>query len=542
MKKAKFLYGTLFTVLLSISALTGCNKKNGEDTYDKNGRLILNVKNISFENWKGEDSYTEVINEKFGVKIKPSGYSYKDWDQNVLTAVSGNNLTDVIHFNLKAYNFGSTYEKWASKFKMLKPLPDNMSKWPNLKTMLDHVSNIDALKIDGKLYGIPIANDIDNPQKDFSNMTFVYRRDWAKKIDEMNKNTAGYTPVYKENDVYTWEEFDRLTKAFAANIKTLSESNKASVLVDESWGFPSITNFFKDVPHCYTKDESGKVINAFTCDKYIEGLETAKDFVNRGIYPQDQYTYTENAANEQYLGGLAAIMYDNLSISNYIKLRRLFKKYQKTVDLDDGTAFLKIKGPDGKFAIEGIENWFAMTMFNGNISDNKLEKILDILDYLLSKEGTRLAIYGIEGYDYMMNGDEVILSEQGWEKGSDGNYVTKDNGAKYLRYMATLGNDTKPFDPYTEKDSYEIVANWQNEMQAAKEAGQLRVVQEPADIDWMSTPTKNDKTQALLTNANTNVLNYSFNIIKSIDAYKAKFDEQINWGRVLNEINEKLGK
>ena len=547
MKNKKILWGACLTALMSVSALTGCNKNNGADKYDKDGRLILNLKNVYFDQWQGEDMYTSIINEKFGVNIKASNYAYEDWDTMVNTAINGNNLTDTIQFNLKAYNFGSTYESWVD-FDMLKALPDNMSKWPNLKKMLDGISNIDALKINGKLYGIPIANDITNPQKDFSNFTYVYRRDWAKKIDEMYPDRD---PVYREGDVYTWEEFIRLCDALYTNIKTLSGMSQASVLVDEEWGFPSVTNFYKDAPHCYAKDNDGEAIANFAGEKYLQGLETAKAFVSGSkdifksedtkIYSQDQFNFAANKANQLYLGGQAAILYDNYSLANYIKLRKLFKASQKYANLDDGTAFLKIKGPDGKFALEGTENWFSMTMFNADISDKKQEKILDILDYLLSEEGTRLAIYGKEGYDYSIVDGKVVLSEMGWEKDSmTGQYANKTNGAKYLRYMATLGNDTKSYDPFTELDAYNLLNAWQEEMKTAKAAGNLRVVKEPADVSWMSTPEKNDKTEGLLNDANTAVLKYCFNKI-SLDTYKKEFESN-NWKKVLKEINDKLGK
>ena len=183
-----------------------------------------------------------------------------------------------------------------------------------------------------------------------------------------------------------------------------------------------------------------------------------------------------------------------------------------------------------------------MTMFNYDISDTKLAKILDILDFLLTEEGTRLAIYGKEGYDYNIVDGQVELTEAGWEKDEAGNYGPKTNGAKYLRYMATLGNDTKSFDPYTDMDAYNIINNWIVEMQQAKANNQLRVVQEPSDISWMSTPTKNDRTSSMLEDANTYALQYCFSKIADEAAYKAKFDEQVYWARALNEINEKLGK
>ncbi len=536
MKNTK-LYGLVFASILAVGGLAGCGSTSGEDVYDKDGRLVLDIMNVYFEAYDGSDIYTEYLNEKFNVKIEPSQYEYDNWDEAVNIQMNGNDLPDALQYNLKAYNFGSTYEEWAEDM-MIKALPDDMSRWPNLQSMLSKVSNLDALKIDGKLYGIPVLNDLANPDKDFSNFTYVYRRDWAKAIDAANEGKAGYVPVYKEGDVYTWEEFNRLLAAFKAN----PVDSKSSVLVDESWGFPSITNFYKDAPHCFTKDESGKAINNFTSDNYIEGLETSKSFVSNIYYSQDQFNFPLNKANQLYYSGQAAVLYDNFSLANYIKLRESFKKNQKYSDLDDGTALLKVMGPDGKFAIEGTENWFSMTMFNYDISETKLNKILDILDYLLSEEGTRLAIYGKEGYDYNIVDGEIVLSELGWEKGSDGKYGEKPNGAKFLRYMATLGNDTKPYDPYTDMDAFNVINDWMNEMKEAKANGKFRVVKEPADISWISAPYKNDKTESILADANVFAMKYCFGKYASIDAYKAEFDKDVSWGRILKEINDRLGK
>ena len=62
MKNTK-LFGACFAAVLAISGLTGCNRsKSGADTYDKDGRLILNLKNVYFDTWDGSDTYTEIIN------------------------------------------------------------------------------------------------------------------------------------------------------------------------------------------------------------------------------------------------------------------------------------------------------------------------------------------------------------------------------------------------------------------------------------------------------------------------------------------------
>ena len=541
MKKAKLWCGAFLTALLSATALTGCGGggSNGKDTYDKKGRLILNLKNVYFDQWTGEDNYTEILNEKFGVKIKASNYSYSSWDTQVGTAINGDNLTDTIQYNLKSYNFGSSYEKWVG-YGMLKPLPDDMSKWPEIQKLLNNISNVDYLKIDGKLYGIPIANDIANPTKDFSNMTYVYRRDWAKAIGK-----------YKEGDVYTWAEFQDLLQGFKDHIKDkeLAGTSQADVLVDEAWGFPSVANFYKTAPHCYAKDSDGKAINAFTSPEYMQGLEAAKTLVGTKIYSPDQGNWKEEDgdATTNYLGGKAAVLYDNFSFANYLKLRTNFKSQRKPASLEalnDGTAFLKIKGPDGKFAIENTENWFSMTLFNHKISDEKMNKILDIINYLLTEEGTRLAIYGQEGYDYTLDPatGKVVLNDMTWERDiNTGEYAPKTNGAKYLRYMATLGNDTKAYDPYTDENAYNILNEWITEMKAAKEAGNLRVVVEPADICWMSTPTKNSRTKANLDAAKNKASKYCYGELSEAK-YISDVEGLNGYKAAINEINEKLGK
>ena len=528
--------------------LEDIKKPSEQDTYDNQGRLLLNLKDVYFDTWQGEDPYSEIINNKFQVKINVTNYDYGSWNEQVIMSINGNNLPDAFNFNLTAHKLPNTYLKWA-KENIIKPLPDNLDKWPNLKQLINNSSNINYLKVDGKLYGIPVANDISNPGKDFSNFTYVYRRDWAKKIDQMNASTPDYKPVYREGDVYTWEEFNKLLNAFAANIKTLSEIDKACTLVDEDWVFPSFANFYASGTNCFIKNNQGRAICNYTSDNYIAGLDVAQKLVRDGVYSRDQFAFSDGKANELYLAGQAAILYDNFSLANYVKLRKTFTRVNKFADLDDGTALLKVKGPDGNFAIKGTENWYSMTMFNSQVSDNKMNKILDILDYLLSEEGTRLAIYGQEGhdyeivtgddYDYQFGNQKIKLNSNSWERGSDGQYASKLNGAKYLRYMVTLGGDTKAFDPYTDLYTYNILNSWVDDMAQAKRNSLLRVLSEPADIAYMSTPTKNEKIDSLEADAATALLKYCFDKY-DINEYKAFFNENESWQKMIQEINEKL--
>ncbi len=526
----KFICAVLATVMsvATLFSLSACSSGGNEDKYSEDGKLILNVRNLYFNEWNGDDFYTAEIEEKFGVKFETTSYSWADWTQQVQQAINGGRVSDVFHFNLDNYNFARSYKFWAED-GAIKPLPDDLSRWGNIKKMIEKATNIDALRLDGKLYCIPIAKNIKSEEAPFSPFTYVYRRDWAKDLN-----------VYKEGDVYTFEEFNTLLNAFANKYK----DSEFSAIADVEWGFPSVLNFYKKEPHCFAM-VNGKAVASYTTDNYIEGLGYAKDLVTRGVYYDDQFSANDGDVSKRYYGGRVGVFYENLSLSNYSTLRKkVWERSDVTTkeQLDDFTAIMKVTGPDGKYALEGTDNWFSATFFAGGISDAKMEKLLDIMDWLLSEEGTMMAVYGKEGYDYEIVDGEVVLSEAGWEKDLDGKYIEKYNGAKYLRYMCTLGYDLFPIDPLVDGDSYEILTDWSAFMNEKYSEGNLRILVEDPSIKWLTTFYKAENSGKMLDDANATVMNYVYGqTVKTLDDYKNKFKTD-TWNKVLKEINDELNK
>ncbi len=537
MKKQIVTYSAL--LFASVLTVTGCKfgkqKNKNADTYE-DGRLVLNLKNVYFEGWDGNDSYTKTLEDKFGVKIKPSNYVYDTWDGDVNMEVNAHNMPDVFHYDVESFNFGSSYLKWANR-KYIKALPDDLSKWPHIKSLIDNTSNIDRLKVDGKIYGLPLAYNKDNPDKTFSSFTYLYRRDWVRDIDPN---------LLREGDVYTWEEFKNIIEALATSKYCDKTQQNAAVLGDISWGFPSLTNFYKDSPHCYSTTADGHVVNAFTTDAYISGLELTQQYRARGLYFDQSANEGKTTANDDFRTDKIAIFYENLSLSNYMTIRKKIKEVKPNLTLDqlnDRTAIMKIQGPDGKFHLEGSENWFSMTLFAADISDTKMEKVLDILEYLLGEEGTRLAIYGTKDYDYILDeNNEIELIDDNWPKKSTGEYATKINGAKFLRSMITLNNDTASYDPFTNQEAFQILNAWTNEMRQAKAAGKLFIFEEKPQVKWLSTNLKDANTEGLIDEGNTFALRYCYGIsgYETKDKYIASFNTA-KWKDTINEINKALG-
>ena len=216
MRKQILLFGTLGLTLASVT-LTGCGKKGKSDTYDKDGNLIINLRNLYFSDYTGGGEYLKRLEKKFQVSLTFENYQDENWQAQVTSQIKGGDLPDVFHSNVTNYNFVNTYKKWA-KENVTKALPEDLSKWPHLKHVLDNTTNIDALKVNGRLYGIPIAKNTSDFSIKFSQFTYLYRRDWAKKWG-----------VYQENDEYTWEQFKALLDKF---VQKLYKNKNQYALVD----------------------------------------------------------------------------------------------------------------------------------------------------------------------------------------------------------------------------------------------------------------------------------------------------------------------
>ena len=399
--------------------------------------------------------------------------------------------------------------------------------------MIDSTRDIECLKYGGKLYGIPIARNVDrSAQSSFAPFTYLYRRDVAKALG-----------VYQENDVYTWEQFENLLAAF----KSYFQTQGGYALGDAEWAYPSVTNFYKTASHCFATDEGGNVVNSFLTPEYIQGLEKAKQFVDSRwyYYGQLEASNRQGQVKNQYTRGQLGVYYENLSLANYLQIRdALTKSGVAESNLDDYTAIMKVMGPDGKYALEEQEDWYSMTFFNADISDREMARALDLMNWLLSPEGTTTALYGIEGVDYEREGDEVkLLDGDLWAKSAIGEYVDSPNGARYLRYMVTLGEDIESRDPLllqsaSKSKAYQILSAWNGEMQAALASENLRVLGEDPAVKWMQTPKKLEYAGRLLDEANTEVLRYTFGK-KHLSEYQSAMTSS-RWTEVLAEINAKL--
>lgn len=469
----KFLCMTVLLLLAIV--LIGCQENTSGDTVE------LNIANLYFVEL--DDEYTEWIEEKFGVTFKTRNYSWADWDQQVTSAVNSDNLPDVFHWNLQPSTY-PTMARWAQGM-MLKEIP-SLDNYPNVKRLVESVNGLDKMKIDGKLYALPLVKNPTNLDVEYSEFTYIYRKDWAKRL--ATENPSKYGHLYKEDDVYTYSEFKELLYAFKEN--DMAGNNKTIPLADVEWSFPSVLNYYKKAPFNYVlNDTSDSFIWNHTTPEMTSGVNDAKKLAEDGIYWADQYSAKEGSALTKFKSGVVGAYFENITLSNYSTIRKEFKANNPNIDVNEGTALMHLKKDDGKFVYEGAYNWWSVTMFSSDMSDEAMHKLLEILDWLYSEEGTMFATYGFKDRDYTVdeNGKVTVL----WEKKSNGEYANKKIGARYLRYIMSLNNDILFDDPTLDKKTKEAYVDWKNHVDENIENNNVYIMPLYEDMNWLSATNKN---------------------------------------------------
>jgi putative aldouronate transport system substrate-binding protein len=97
----------------------------------------------------------------------------------------------------------------------------------------------------------------------------------------------------------------------------------------------------------------------------------------------------------------------------------------QNLNFDDTVKVMTLLGDDGYFHGQPLHNYWGVVAFSPKISDKKLDRILQMLDYSCTDEGQLILRCGIPGVD--------------WEMGADGNIISKlESGASLWEKYAML--------------------------------------------------------------------------------------------------------
>ena len=468
----------ILVVLLSVLMLFGtvaCGTGGKEvDPVNRDKELDLSLFHWSmtgFANAYKESNVTKQLMEKLKISdFEVYTAPYSDWQTSFGLLASTGELPDFFKFNgpdnLEQYN------DWIED-EMLMCIDDWVTedKYPNLYEHLQRYKhlNLGSISPDGKLYAIPVLSGQPNH-------VMVIRGNWIDNLNKKKDKIANIKYIKGSDytlgdEEYTYPEtisdFYRLAVAMTyadpdGNGKddTYGYTSSDTTMWYNHWIFNAFGSSYQDY---MLNEETGKYESTWITDGSKNAVKFIKKMRDEGIIEPNFFANGPIDGMTQFFQGKIGMTLINGDWYNgeYAKMKDSFRDDIEAGLVDPDRLMdmvVPLPAGDGSFgSVEGARGfkgnygyaWF--TGINNDISDNKKDRILMLLDYLLSDEGYKLTLYGVEGehYEEDENGNIVNLIPN--DDNGDPRTLKSYDYAWEIRQM--IDQSTQYFMPW--EDNYE---------------------------------------------------------------------------------------
>ncbi|WP_438444165.1 extracellular solute-binding protein [Gorillibacterium sp. sgz5001074] len=249
----------------------------------------------------------------------------------------------------------------------------------------------DNVKVDGKLYGIPIYRGI-------GRAVLQYRKDWFD---------ATGLKVPK-----TLDDWYNVMKAVAEGDPDKNgKKDTYGMMLDKNYNqnvFSTLTRLSvsQGGPNKWKVDAQGNFTPEFMTDEFYQTLKLFKRLYDEKLINQDFAVSDATVIDKAYESGRVAL---RISGGNAQSMQTNLEKVVPTAVMDavalEGTAGIKVPAESGNAGILAIPKSAVKT-------EAEMKRILSFLDKLLDKEMVNLINKGIEGKHYKVEGDFTILLDR----------------------------------------------------------------------------------------------------------------------------------
>ena len=418
--KAKRLGAIVLAAALSATMFAGCGKQTPASSSGVSGASASNAyKNhltISIAHWgvgtsmnpTQKDDLRDALCKKFNVTITPANVTWDDYKTKLNTWAAAGTLPDV--FSDDAIQ-ESNFTKWCTE-GVVRTLPSDLSAYPALKKYMGQ-SDVQNYKYplgssDGKFYCVPrpCYSNIDLWAIDTECMI---RKDWMKKIgiDKLPENM---------------DEFTALMKAYVQ--KDPDGNGKNDTIGCTTYTLGYLKWFFLGYEPCidtWTLDSSSKWIPGFMTDRAVEGITAFKKLYDAGGLDKDLPSLKGSQGEDKFTSGVAGAICTSGCPDTWNAMFKDMLKAKPGLVFNDTVAELKpFKAADGNYYRDISSSAWSETYFKAGTSDEKVARILAMLDFGMTDAGSNMINLGIEGVDYKMDNGKIVLLDH---KDSNGKAV-----------------------------------------------------------------------------------------------------------------------
>lgn len=400
----------MLMLAIVLSSFVGCTK-NGEtggsvtgpekqgkatESPDSAGTAEKKHMEISIALWdfeKFDDALAEIVKEKLNITIKTVPFTWDNYLEQTKLFAAANDMPDCI----ASYTTedASRFYSWIDQ-GIIRDIPEEMiNKYPNVKKIVENNEVVNFVKdIKGGYYFIPRPESQSGLYT--SNVQYLYyRKDWLENV--------GIDKVPE-----TIDEFYNMLKAFKE--KDPDKNGKDDTYGYTYYGVPRLFSIWGIIPESWV-EEDGKWIPGYISKKNIEPLKFLQKLYHEELldseFAKNGYVQTQ----QKFFTGSFGVMQRNADTQWIYRIVQEFSEVNP--DIKDPLSVIGILPPlkldDNSQPLwqQNFQN--GGTEISSHVSDEKLDRILELDNYLLSPEFKELFRFGIEGETYRKEGDKYIL-------------------------------------------------------------------------------------------------------------------------------------
>lgn len=387
----------LCLVVCSIMVFAG---GNSEEARDDNFHIVYYHNSSSPRIELEKDEILKYLNDKLGIDLEIDVIT-SDYESKLNLEVSSGNAPDIMQVA-------------ASQFKSLEqqgvflPLEDILPKMENFMERYPTVLEDPTLRYNGHLYFLNGRDSEDQLIKSYASLWI--RKDWLDKLGlEIPK---------------TLEDFKNVAIAFATKDPdgnglndTFGFSGQGGNVsnLDEMYAWNPILGAF-GVGELNWIIKDGKLVYSPTTDEYKMAVSWIRDFIATGaVDPDIMLMNTYDQIREKVYRNQVGMIY--MTWAEFIKA-----PYDEILEeMCPDAQWIQIESPigpngdqyDSCYNIPGYLQ--SGRVLSSDLADNpeKLEKVIEYLDYICYGDGLNVVCYGIPGvhWNYDENGNVVVTDK-----------------------------------------------------------------------------------------------------------------------------------
>ena len=385
---------------------------------------LANVGTIEGYDYAGGDDYARWWGNAFNTRIEVTSMTYDNWGELMRIWVSSGDMPDVAIFNYIPQTHADA-ATWVEQ-GLIKKLPDNWkTRWSNLAAVFGKTSLGPQMEQTfGGTYFLPRTRfDVNIPHIPLpDHCSFVFRKDWAQAVGFPVKD------VYKTSEII---EYGKLIKErdpgnIGARLLPISSNPNWSMRLFMLSNFQHFTTFYKDRNGVYQWGPAA--------EETLAGLKLFYQAYASGALNPEFYTVRDQEDYDQFrVSGISGGFFGEATTYHIWAARRSFGE-NIGPNADERVGVATVVGEDGYYHLEDLINYWGAHMFNPDISNEKLERWLDWLDFSGFDAGFRQQNFGFEGVDWRYGNNREVISLL-----PDGVLLTGSTG-KYPSLMAISGS------------------------------------------------------------------------------------------------------